>query len=362
MVIPAQVRTMSDEALPGATLHAVDERVERTLLELSQMWDELAGRSADVLGERDLPWLIRHASGGGKRIRPEMVHWGWVAAGAPESAREQVIDLGAAFELLHLFALVHDDVMDRSELRRGQFTSHAIAREAHIAANAQGDPVAFGDSIAMLVGDLVHSEATLLVAELPAQVRTAWRQMMVELVLGQRRDLTGAALGRRDQEHALEVARMKSGSYTVWGPLRMGAILGDASPGLLGSLDRYAQHAGEAFGLRDDLLGMWGNPERTGKSDHDDLAAGKATVLLALAHDRLTPDGQQLLSRAGSLSPQEETRLRAEMSGCGVREAVEDLIDREVHQACAALDPDLVSAEAVTGLTDIAHRLAWRLL
>ncbi|GAA1373098.1 polyprenyl synthetase family protein [Luteococcus sanguinis] len=346
--------------LPGDTLRAVDERVERALGELTQMWDGLAGRHADVLGDRDLPWLIRHASGGGKRIRPEMVHWGWVAAGAPESAREQVVDLGAAFELLHLFALVHDDVMDRSELRRGQFTSHAIAREAHIAANAQGDPVAFGDSIAVLVGDLVHSEATLLVAELPAQVRTAWRQMMVELVLGQRRDLTGAALGRRDQEHALEVARMKSGSYTVSGPLRMGAMLGDASPELLDSLSRYAHHAGEAFGLRDDLLGMWGDPEHTGKSDHDDLAAGKATVLLALAHDRLTTDGQQLLACAGSLSPDEETRLRDEMAGCGVREAVEDLITREVEQACTALDSNIVSAEAVTGLTDIAHRLAWR--
>lgn len=342
------------------TLARVEERVERALSELTALWDGMAGRGADVLGQRDLPWLIRQAAGGGKRIRPEMAHWGWVAAGAPETSRAQVVDLGAAFELLHLFALVHDDVMDRSELRRGHPTSHVIAREAHREASALGDPVVFGDSIAVLVGDLVHSEATLLVGELPADVRRAWRQMMVELVLGQRRDLTGAALGRRDQEHALEVARMKSGSYTVAGPLRMGAMLGGASEDLLDALGRYAHHAGEAFGLRDDVLGMWGDPERTGKSDHDDLDAGKATVLLALAHDRLSADGQDLLARAGTLSEPEELRLRDEMAGCGVREAVEDLITDEVSQACAALDASLVTPEAVTGLTDLAHRLAWR--
>ena len=354
--------TIAVEVDSRTALRAVEERVTLALHELTDLWQQVAGRRADVLGDRDLPWLIRNAAGGGKMIRPEMVHWGWVSAGAPEDRRAQVVELGAAIELLHLFALVHDDVMDRSELRRGQPTCHVLAREAHQRAGALGDAAGFGDAVAILAGDLLQSEADHMVAALPADVRGAWRLMMVELVLGQRRDLTGAALGRRDLAHAREVARLKSGSYTVLGPLRMGAMLGGADDRLLGCLGRFADHVGEAFGLRDDVLGVWGDPSRTGKSVKDDLAAGKATVLLALAHDRLSGSGRRLLARAGSgtLSDDQLARLRDEMCRCGVRELVEEMISDEVARACRELDPELVTQEGIDGLTDIAHRIAWR--
>lgn len=346
----------------ATALRAVEERMKLALRELSDLWHQVAGRRADVLGDRDLPWLIGNAAGGGKMIRPEMVHWGWVSAGAPEHRRDQVVELGAAIELLHLFALIHDDVMDRSELRRGQPTCHVLAREAHERIGALGDPVGFGDAIAILAGDLLQSEADHMVAAMPAEVREAWRLMMIELVLGQRRDLTGAALGRRDLAHAREVARLKSGSYTVFGPLRMGAMLGGADERLLGCLGRFADHLGEAFGLRDDVLGVWGDPTRTGKSAKDDLAAGKATVLLALAADRLSGRGRRLLARAGSgtLDDGQLTSLRDEMCRSGVRDLVEEMITDEVSRACLELDPDVVSREGVEGLTDIARRIAWR--
>ena len=344
------------------TLRLVAARVDEVLDELQRTWEEVAGRGADVLGERDLPWLVRTANGGGKRLRPEMVHWGWVAAGAPEDAHGDVVDLGAAIELLHLFALIHDDVMDRSEMRRGQVTSHALARDTHRAAGAHGDPVAFGDAIAVLAGDLVLAEAGHLVAPLPSNVRASWRLMMVELVLGQRRDLTGAASGRRDLHHALEVARLKSGAYTVTGPLRMGAQLGGADVQLLDALAGYSWHAGEAFGLRDDVLGLWGDPARTGKSVEDDLATGKATVLLALAEPRLGSRGRGLLARTGdgTLGPEELQELRDEMAACGVRDLVEDMIADEVEQACAALVDARITGEGLDGLVDVVRRMAWR--
>lgn len=346
----------------ATTRTAVQERVDGAIQDLASLWDRTAGRTADVLGDHDLPWLIECAAGGGKMIRPEMVHWGWVAAGAPEDAWTAVVDLGAAMELLHLFALIHDDVMDRSLLRRGRPTTHELARRAHVAAGARGDAVAFGDSIAILAGDLLQSEAGHLVARLPTTVVEAWRVMMIELVLGQRRDLTGAASGRRDREHALEVARLKSGAYTVAGPLRMGALVARAPSALLEVLDRYAWHAGEAFALRDDVLGVWGDPTSTGKSIDDDLSAGKATVLLALAQERVHPDGKDLLVGAshGALDAEQVAALRHEMECCGVRDLVEDMIHDQVGRACDALSPGVVSPEGIAGLTAMAQRIAWR--
>lgn len=344
------------------SLALVEHRIDEVLDGLDTLWKEVAGRQADVLGDQDLNRLVLAANRGGKRVRPEMAHWGWVAGGAPVEAHAQVVELGAAVELLHLFALLQDDVMDRSELRRGQPTCHVVAREAHRRAGATGDPDLFGDAIAVLAGDLVHAEADHLVAALPVPVRDAWRLMMVELVLGQRRDLTGAALRRRDLEHALEVARLKTGAYTVAGPLRMGALLADADEAVLTILDRWATHAGAAFGLRDDVLGLWGDPSATGKSVEDDLSAGKATVLLALAEPRLGDEGRALLARSGTgtLTESDLARLRDEMDACGVHQMAEDLITDQAGQAAEALDGSKLPDEAVTGLTASLHRLAWR--
>lgn len=346
----------------STTLGQVDALLLRTLDELASDWRTIAGDASDVLDADDLPTLIAEAAAGGKRLRPAMVHWGWVAAGAPAGAHDEVVRLGAALELLHVFALVHDDVMDRSELRRGNPSVHARARDAHRLRGRFGTARDFGDHIAILAGDLVHSEADALVAGLPGVVRQVWRTMMLELVLGQRLDLTGAATGRRDLAQARRVAQLKSGSYTVERPLQMGALLGNADEALVDCLVRYGQHAGEAFGLRDDVLGTWGDPHTTGKSSSDDLASGKPTVLLALAADRLDSGDVGLLHAAGvrPLEDAEMARLRRSMDACGIRAQVETWIGEQVDLAVAALDPDHVTPGAVRGLTAAAHRIAWR--
>lgn len=362
------------------TLDRVDALVTTTLEALSRDWAALAGDACDVLGSDDLPALARRAARGGKRLRPEMVHWGWVAATTPAAPApgattdpgdpaprattldDGVVRLGAALELLHVFALVHDDVMDGSELRRGVASVHARARDAHRDLPGLGSAEPFGEHIAILVGDLVHAEADHLVAPLPAPVRAVWRTMMLELVLGQRLDLTGAAAGRRDLDQARRVARLKSGSYTVQRPLQMGALLGGADEALVGCLLRFGHHAGEAFGLRDDLLGTWGDPGITGKPRHDDLRTGKPTMLLALADEHLDDRHRSLLRQASGqhldAGPLDE--LRRALEATGVREQVEDHIDREVRHALAALDPRHVGAPAIAGLTDVVHRIAWR--
>src|SRR4051794_2481212 len=163
-----------------------------------------AAPPADILLDHDLPEMLQALNGtGGKRIRPSMAYWGWVAAGGTrgegaDRGGADVVRAGAALELLHIFALIHDDVMDESDSRRGQPSVHRLAAQLHLHAGARGDARHFGESIAVLVGDLAHAEADHLVTELPRPMRAIWRLLVVELVHGQSRDLTGSASGRRD--------------------------------------------------------------------------------------------------------------------------------------------------------------------
>ncbi len=357
--------TRRDATAAAATaLDEVGGLLSQTVRRLADDWVAITGgTTADVLGGCDVPRLLELATRGGKRFRPLMVHWGWVAAGGhSEKQRRDVVRVGAALELLHVFALVHDDVMDRSELRRGHPTVHALARDAHHAAQAAGDAQQFGNSIAILVGDLAHAEADHLVAGLSPEVHALWRRLLIELVLGQRRDLTGAAMGRRDLDHALQVARLKTGTYTVERPLEIGARIAGADAKRLAALAAYGRHVGSAFGLRDDVLGTWGDPDRTGKPNDDDLTAGKATVLLALASHVLPPAARRLLVRVGTeqLTTTDLARLRLAMADCGVREKVEEMIRDEVDAACRAIEGGGLSDEGVAGLTELAHLAAWR--
>ncbi len=350
------------------TVAAVDRLIADTLSRLRADW---AALSAAVVPRPDvlhtdsvLELLSGLLATGGKRFRPRMVHWGWLAAtgGNDPASYHHVPRIGAALELLHGFALIHDDVMDGSETRRGYPSVHAQAREQHVRWGSFGDPQRYGENIAILAGDLAHSEASMIAAELPAHLRTLWRTLSVELMIGQGRDLVGAANGRRDLEHARQVARAKSGAYTVWRPLQLGAAAGGASSELFDALETYGIAVGEAFALRDDILGVIGDERATGKPVGDDLIAGKPTVLLALATQRFSAKWQRLLARTGSgeLSSEEVEGLRQELINAGVIDEVESMISAAVQQASAALDSPAVHPSAREGLLRLAHRVAWR--
>lgn len=365
---PGLVAGESPELSDHRTVAAVLALVQTTLAELSRQWRVLASaivpRPGVLHTDSILDLVLDFANTTGKLIRPRMAHWGWVAAGGLEHGRgyDELLRIGAALELLHCFALVHDDVMDASDTRRGQPSVHALARAEHLALGGLGDPQRYAENIAILVGDLLHSEADQVIGGLPAPLREAWRTMTIELMMGQGRDLVGAANGRRDLRHAQEVARAKSGAYTVWRPLQLGALAAGAEPELLAVLQQYGHHAGQAFALRDDLLGVLGDPARTGKPVGDDLVAGKPTVLLALAAQRLSPAWRLTLRRIGSdtVTAGDITRLCAELERSGVIREVEQLITASVLAAERALASPLVDPRAADGLRRLAGQLAWR--
>ena len=357
-----------DEGGTASHLALVDSLLTEVVSDLQHLWTTRLdgdGTAADILGDVDLPALIdRLIRTGGKRIRPVMAYLGWLTASgrSREIGHADVVRAGAALELLHLFALVHDDVMDESATRRGQPTVHAVAARLHAEQDAQGGARRFGESIAILVGDLAHAEADHLAAELPRPMRQIWRLLVVELVSGQRRDLTGTAAGRRDLGHARQVARMKSGGYTVTRPLLLGAAAAQAPGVVHDRLDRYGRELGEAFALRDDLLGIWGDPERTGKPAGDDLLSGKPTVIMSLAEQRVRPAARATFAKVGTsgLGADDVELLQAELTECGVVAEVEELISNHVRTALDALDERALDPDGVTQLTRMAHQIAWR--
>jgi geranylgeranyl diphosphate synthase, type I len=292
---------------------------------------------------------------GGKRLRPAFCHWAFVGAGG-DPDDPLVVDAGAALELLHAFALVHDDIMDGSTLRRGRTTVHLAFAGRHRAAGWRGEARRFGDGVAILVGDLALVYADLLLAGAPPAALDVFNELRIELNIGQYMDVAGTAQGRSDHATARRIACYKSGKYTVERPLHLGAALAGRFDDLAGSLSAYGLPLGEAFQLRDDLMGVFGQPAITGKPVGEDLRDGKPTPLLAIAASRVAGAASELLARVGAadLSEDEVGALQDLFVEVGAREETEQLIEELVGQAIAAIEAAALSPPARSALAELA--------
>ncbi len=340
---------------------------------------ELAGRRAEVVAidarlADDVDLLIEFVSDGGKRLRPQFLWCGWLAGAGARSGpdADALLRVGAALELLQACALVHDDVIDRSERRRGRPSTHRAVAKHHADAGLAGDPEHHGVSVAVLLGDLALAWADDLFTEgasaLGAIGRAApvWRAMRTEVLAGQLLDLAVTASTDTDpgqqERDAMLVNRYKTAAYTVERPLHLGAALAGAAPATVAALRAYGTDIGVAFQLRDDLLGVFGDPAVTGKPAGDDLAEGKRTLLLALARAALTarPDDLAELDAGVGRADADVARLSELIAGTGAVDAVEHRIDLLVgsgSNALAALDPAGLSV-APTAVRDRLVRLA----
>ncbi|MFV2008301.1 MULTISPECIES: polyprenyl synthetase family protein [unclassified Micromonospora] len=308
---------------------------------------------------------------GGKRLRPVFAHWGWRGVAGPDAPLAPVLPALAALELLHAFALVHDDVMDGSATRRGRPTAHRRLAGQHRAAGRDGDPDRFGDGAAVLVGDLclVWADRLLGQAGVPPRtlldVRRRYDQMRVETIAGQYLDVLGETEADTwSVDRALRVARHKTASYTVLRPLHLGAALAGpgADPAIHEAYRRYGMNVGEAFQLRDDLLGVFGDPATTGKPAGDDLRTGKPTVLLLIARELATEAQRAELTRPPSGAGRESGReidrrvgrLAEIVVETGAADQVEQLIEQRVRDAVDALGDAPIDAAARRVLTGLA--------
>lgn len=284
------------------------------------------------------------ASWGGKRLRAVTAYWGWRGAGGDPN--EEIIAAAASLELLHAFALTHDDVMDESDVRRGRPSMHRRFAALHRTAGWTGSSEAFGDAAAILGGDLCLAWADAMLARsgLPDQAlrrgRPVYDAMRSELVAGQYLDLVQQSRGAHQLEDALTVARYKTAGYTIERPLHFGAALADADVELVGSYRRYGQALGLAFQLRDDLIGAFGDPSVTGKPAGDDLRSGKATALIACALEKADDAARQvILSALGDASLDEVglARVRDTLVEVGAVARIESLITTLAGEASEAI-------------------------
>ncbi|MGC4864249.1 polyprenyl synthetase family protein [Micromonospora sp. DT53] len=299
--------------------------------------------------------------GGGKRLRPAFAYWGFRGAGGVDS--DQVLTALAALEFVQASALMHDDLMDRSDTRRGEPAVHRRFATRHREAGWGGDPDGFGDAAALLLGDLclVWSDELLHSAGLDlwalARARPVFDEMRTEVTVGQYLDVLTQATGDTSVERASKVARYKSAKYTVERPTLLGAALADAPEDVRRAYSAYGLPLGEAFQLRDDVLGVFGDPALTGKPAGDDLREGKRTYLVAAAVEATDDAGRELLlSRLGDpqLDEQGVARLREVISGSGALARTEQRIVTLTDTALAALTSVDLDTEARQALVDLA--------
>jgi geranylgeranyl diphosphate synthase type I len=337
----------------------VDDRIAQALDADGRRW---AGVDADLAAP--LAALHSLVLSGGKRLRPAFCFWAFVGMGG-DPDDDAVTGAGCALELLHTFALIHDDVMDASARRHGVETVHVSFARRHRQFGWRGDAARFGDSVAILVGDLAFVYADRFLAGAPRQALDVWNELRLEVSVGQYLDTNGTAARLADPDLARRICRYKSGKYTIERPLHLGAAM--AAPArvdeVFGALSAYGDPLGEAFQLKDDMLGVFGDPSVTGKPVGEDLREGKPTLLHALAARQASgPDRELLGRRFGSedLTFDEVEQMQEIFRRTGAAAAVDDTIDRLVDRALAAAERLPLRHEAVGALTDLARFVAGR--
>ena len=394
---------------PGSTaLGHVRDRVDRALQAfVGQQRGVLLAAGDDL---RPVAESIAGLLAGGKRLRPAFCYWGWRGAGGPDCP--EIINAAAALELLHAGALIHDDLMDASDTRRGQPSLHRQFEARHAGRGWHGSAEAFGMGVAILLGDLLicWTDEMFHASGLPGAAlrrgRPVLDRMRTEVFAGQYLDLLGQAAGDETVAGALRVVEFKTAKYTIERPLHLGAALAGAGEGpagpdggpharaalagsgpadgdgslpgsgpaggdgslpgsgtnggdgsLAAAYTAYGLPLGIAFQLRDDILGVFGDPAQTGKPAGDDVREGKRTVLLAIARRRATARqaqvidrylGDPLLDEAGT------AEIREAITGTGAVAECERMISRHVSEAIAALEGAPMTGEAREALAELA--------
>ena len=343
-------------------------RVQRAL-------DDHLAHQREVLAELGPPMgplvdAVADLIAGGKRLRAAFLYWGWRAAGRPDD--DAAVRAASSMEVFQAAALLHDDVMDNSDRRRGRPTAHRAFAAQHRDQAWNGDPERFGHAAAILAGDLCLNwtdelfSTSGLPADALARARPEFDRMRTQLMGGQFLDMLEAVVGWADRgyaervERSRTVIRYKSARYSVQQPLLVGARAGDADPALLAALGGYGGQLGEAFQLRDDVLGVFGDPEHTGKPAGDDLREGKHTVLVAHALEMADEPGAELLAASLGDPDLDETTVQAcrqVLRDSGALGRTEEMIDTAARASLDALGSapglDEVAAAALAELVVI---------
>lgn len=319
--------------------------------------------AAESTASRELTEVLtRYVARDGKRIRPALLYYTYRACGGVSD--ERVMPMAMAVELLHTYLLIHDDIMDHADVRRGGPAAHVMYADLHRGRGWQGDSEHFGESVAILLGDLAQTYSLQLYSsvdlapEVAAEFRQQFSLMCQEVVLGQYLEMTAGYRENLEEDELLRVLRMKSGRYSVERPVQLGYLLAGAPEATRQALTLYGLKMGEAFQLQDDLLGMFGDAKTVGKPVGEDLVEGKFTLLIHHALRHLSGDDRVGLERAlgnADLEPAEVHRVQRLIEASGARQRVQEMVEerlRQAHESLQAIDLAEDGAAFLEGLID----------
>ena len=341
---------------------------------ISEIVGPIDTRLTDVLNAERSKWVSVDASladpfdalealifSGGKRIRPAFFHWAHVGSGGnPHS--DIAIDAAAAIEMLHAFALAHDDVMDHSSSRRGEPSIWQRFATFHDENALKGDARDFGEAVAILVGDLAHVIADSLIRDLSPAVSEIWNELRLEVNIGQYLDVLSGVTRTFDQEGARRILEYKTGRYSVQRPLHLGAALAGRFNDFSVPFTNFGQPVGVAFQLRDDLLGVFGDELETGKPVGDDLREGKPTSLVAAAFERADQRQLEVLELIGShdLSDSNIADIQTVIIETEAERVIEEEIRNLTDSALSELESASLDVKASSALRELALFVAYR--
>jgi geranylgeranyl diphosphate synthase type I len=367
----------------GESIRLVDlvqARIDRFLDDRSSILASMA----DDLGP--LEQFSRQFLSGGKRFRALFCYWGFqsvrgnrgeITSASAERELSTIVAAASALEVFHAAALIHDDIIDSSDTRRGRPSAHKRFESSHVDSGWEGDGAAFGVAAATLLGDLLLGWSDELLDEglddmhqrdRARAARREFNRMRTEVTAGQYLDILEEQAWRVSPEDELlarahRVIVYKSAKYSVEEPLAIGATIGGASPGQLDTLREFGLPLGIAYQLRDDLLGVFGDPEVTGKPSGDDLREGKRTVLIALARQKLPTSARRALDELlgdPELDSDQIRMLQNTIKASGAPSEIESLISLNVDRANAALDEASLVPDAIDQLRSLTHSVTAR--
>jgi len=347
--------------VPNATLTSVRSAVEEELaifLDFESAYLNSISSDLSPVSHSLTSFLLDS----GKRLRPLFAYAGFAASGG--ALEKPVIRAIAALELLQACALIHDDLMDGSDTRRGKPSIHRHFESIHMQDQLDGFAPQYGLSAAVLLGDLalVWSDQMLnsagLSAEQYSRVMPYYNEMRVELMAGQFLDIHEQTQKNTSVDRSMKIARYKSGKYTIERPLHLGAAMSSAGSKIFVTLSAYGLPLGEAFQLRDDLLGVFGDPSVTGKPAGDDLREGKRTVLIAMTNDRQSESQRDIARKyfgKPDLDADGVATLQEIIETTGARAELEATIERLTDQALTAAQSAVFTSDGNAMLVELAN-------
>lgn len=324
-------------------------------------------KDRDVVMTDALRYVKNLTLAGGKRIRPALMYYGYIGAGGREN--EKMIKTSVSIELVHMFLLIHDDVIDRDIERHGKDSINRKYEKLGARFFPGKDPKHFGNSMAIIVGDMISALGNQIIFDsgfnekLVMKALSGLQSIISYTVIGEVKDFYIEYRSKATEKEVLEMYEYKTAKYTIEGPLHLGAILGGTSEKYLSAISKYSIPVGIAFQIQDDILGIFGDEKKLGKEVGSDIEEGKITILVVKAREKANREQKKILDEIlgkKNLTVKEIESFRKVIRETGALEYAKELAFEYVKKGKKALNKIEMKKETKDFLLGMADYMIQR--